>query len=296
MKQPFYRNNMIPFRTFVLLITISLCLFIACNGNSAGRPTGNTGETTTRPEVTQNDEIIPEEKAPQINTIDSVLERMRKAVRELKSYQAKIKHTVRQPLLDSTTVRKGSLYYKKDATGSKLRLDFDTLRQDDGREQPQKEQVFFDGVWLIRIDYQLKRVEYRQLAEPNKPLEPLDLATDYLPIVGFADIEELKSGFDIRLIDNNSDKSNKVIHLQLKPRSNSRYKDDYSRVDLWLDKLLFLPVKIVAVSNQDQIQELEFSSRSINKKLNNSLFRVEIPDGFSKNVIELNKASGKSGQ
>jgi outer membrane lipoprotein-sorting protein len=292
MKQVLYKNNMTLFKKLIMMLAISLSLFIACNGDSTVRPTDDISETTYRRDVDKDDKTVREEKIPETNTIDSVLERMRKAVKELTSYQAKIKHTFRQPLLDSQTVRKGSLYYKKDAAGSKLRINFDTLKQDEGIEQNQKEQVLFDGVWLIRINYQLKKVEYRQLAEPNAPLEPLDLTADYLPIVGFTDIEDLKSHFKIILADKNSGKSNKNIHLQLKTRGNSRYKDDYSSIELWLDRKLFLPARIVAVSNQDEIQEIEFYSQSINKKLSNSLFQV----GFSKNIIKLENDPGKSGR
>jgi len=267
---------------FVFLVTISLCCSIACTGGMT----------------------VKEKEKPKANPVDSILERLGETVAELKSYQAKIKHTFRQPLLESETVRKGRLYYKKEAARSKLRLDFDTLKQDDNKEQAYREQVFFDGVWLVRIDYQLKRVEYRQLAEPNAPLEVLDLAGGYLPMVGFAKTEDLKKQFDITLVEQARSKSNEPIHLRLQVKNNSIYKNDYSAIDLWLDAKLFLPVKIVTISSQDETQMLEFYNQSVNvgrhpaeKKLSDGIFQVEIPDGFSKNVIELkHKVTGESRQ
>ena len=169
MRPALQMNSMTPLRIFVLLVTISMCCSVACT-----------------------DTTVQAKKAPETSRIDIALEKMRQATEGLKYYQAKIKHIFRQPLLESETIRKGRLYYKEEAGRTKVRLDFDTLKQDDAKEQKYREQILFDGVWLVRIDYQLKRVEYRQLAEPNTPRKAFELAGDYLPIAGLSKIEDLK--------------------------------------------------------------------------------------------------------
>jgi len=265
MKQTLQTSSRIPAKT-VLLATISLCCFVACTG---GTPAGVVEET------------------PEVNAVDSILKRLGQTSKGLKSYQAKIKHTFSQPLLDSETVRTGRLYYKKEAESSKVRLDFETLKQDDAKEQAYREQVLFDGVWLVRIDYQLKRAEYRQLAEPNSPMKTLDLATGYLPIAGLTKIEDLKKRFDITLITQSPSKSNESIHLRLQTKTGSGYKEAYSAIDLWLDTKPFLPTRILYISSQDETEEWEFYNQNTKKKLSDSIFQVEIPDGFSKNIIKL---------
>ncbi len=270
--------NILPAKLFVLLVTASLCCFIGCTGETI-----ITEQKT--PEENRTDSI--EEETLELNSVDSILERLRQTITGLKSYQAKIKYTSRQPLLESETVRKGRLYYTKETQRSKLRLDFNTIKQDDAKEQAYREQVFFDGVWLVRVDYQLKRVEYRQLAEPNMPIEPLDLAAGYLPIVGFAKIKDMKKQFDITLLEQPSRNSREPIHLRLQVKNGSRYKDTYSHIELWLDTKLFLPARILAVSSQDETEELEFYSQNLKKKLSDSIFQVEIPNSFSKNIIDL---------
>jgi outer membrane lipoprotein-sorting protein len=274
MKQYLQTNSTIPAKT-VLLATISLCCFVACTG---GTPT-------------------EAKKAPEANAVDSILKRLEQASLGLKYYQAEIKHTFSQPLLDSETLRTGRLYYKQEAKSSKVRLDFETLKQDDAKEQAYREQVLFDGVWLMRIDYQLKRAEYRQLAEPNSPMKALDLASGYLPIAGLTKTEDLKKRYVITLVPQSSSKSSEPIHLRLQAKTDSGYKEAYSIIDLWLDTKLFLPTRIVYKSGQDETEEWEFYNQNIKKKLSDSIFQVEIPDGFSKNVIKLKqKATGKSRQ
>ena len=274
MKLALQMNNITLPKILVSLVTISLCCSIACT-----------------------DTTIQEKKAPETNHINVILEQMRQAIEGLKYYQAKIKHTFRQPLLESETIRKGRLFYKEEAGRTKVRLDFDTLKQDDAKEQKYREQVLFDGVWLVRIDYQLKRAEYRQLTEPNAPRKAFELAGDYLPIAGLSKIEDLKKRFDITFANRPSDKSKDPIHLQLKAKAGSGYKETYSTIDLWLDAKLFLPAKIAYMSDQDETDQWEFFSQKTGKKLKDSVFQVEIPDGFSKNVIELKqKATGKSRQ
>lgn len=268
MKQILQTSSTIPAKT-VLLATISLCCFVACTG---GTPAGV-------------------EETRDVNAVDSILKRLGQTSMGLKSYQAKIKHTFSQPLLDSETVRRGRLYYKKEAESSKVRLDFETLKQDDAKEQAYREQILFDGVWLVRIDYQLKRAEYRQLAEPNSPMKALDLANGYLPIAGLTKIEDLKKRFDIALITQFSSKSKEPIHLRLQAKTGSGYKEAYSAIDLWLGTKPFLPTRIVYKSSQDETEVWEFHNQNIKKKLSDSIFQVEIPDGFSKNVIELKQTA-----
>ena len=87
-------------------------------------------------------------------TLDDVLERLSQETSKLQSYQCKVKYLfIQDPeLLDSRTLRNGVLYYKKDKDGSRIRVNFDTLKQDDDKEQKQKQQFMFDGVWLTRLD------------------------------------------------------------------------------------------------------------------------------------------------
>ena len=231
--------------------------------------------------------VEPKEK--RANPVDVVLTQLSQKTKQLKSYQALVEYKFIQPVFESTTLRKGALYYAKSGKKSKLRLNFSTLKQDDEKEQKYREEFIFDGVWLAQINYQIKQVIMRQLAEPNKPMDAFVLASRNLPIVGFARIEDLRKQFEIKLVDQKGSDRQDFIQLHLKVKPDSKYKDKYTSIDFWIDKKLGLPAKITAVSTEEDIYQIKLLKPKVNKKLSKNIFDVEIPKGFGKETIPLKK-------
>ena len=239
---------------------------------------------------------VPKPKAADCNSLEVVLRQLKQRTRNLKSYQCRIEYLVRQPEYESQSLRRGQLYYKKAEKSSRLRINFQTLRQDDDEEQEYIEQYIFDGQWLTRIDYQIKKVEKRQLFEPNEPNEPteaFDIISEYFPIVGFSKVEDLSKQFEIRLLSPKDCPPDEFAHLHFKVKPQSVYKDDYKSVDFWVDRKLHLPVKIVAVSTEKDVFELRFLDPKVNKKIDNKVFDFKLPPGFAKpEIIPLKKKTG----
>jgi len=250
---------------FILLIVVSACW------------AGCSAKTTS---------VEPKEK--QANPVDVVLNQLSRRTKQLKFYEARVEYKVIQPVFESTTLRKGALYYAKSGRKSKLRADFKTLKQDDEKEQKYREEFIFDGVWLTRINYQIKQVSMHQLAEPNKPVDAFELAGRNLPIVGFAKIEDLKKQFDIKLVQQDGEQA-EDIHLNLKVKSDSIYKDDYVSIDFWIDKKLGLPARINAVSTEQDIYQIKLLKPKVNKQMEQSIFDFNVPKGFGKEIIPLKK-------
>ncbi len=232
----------------------------------------------------------------QADAVDVVLKQLSLKTKQLKSYQAQVEYKFIQPVFESTTLRKGELHYAMSGKKSKLRINFSTLKQDDEKEQKFHEEFIFDGVWLAQINYQTKQVIMRQLAEPNKPVGAFELAGRNLPIVGFTKIEDLKKQFDIKLVDQDKmtapvipteAKIQDFIQLHLKVKPDSKYKDKYTAIDFWIDKKLYLPARVVAVSTEEDIYQIKLLKPKVNKKLDMNIFDVEIPIGFGKEIIPL---------
>jgi len=260
-------NEKIIMRVFFLLLAaVNTCLAAGCTGNLAGS----------------------EAERADANSVEVVLERLKKQTAELKSYQGQIEYRFSQPLLESETLRKGVLYYQKSEGKSALRINFQMLKQDDEEEQKYIEQYIFDGVWLTHIDYQIKEVKRYQRAEPNEPVDALELAGENFPIIGFSKVEELKKEFEIKLVEQQGGGAEDFIQLHLKVKVDSIYKDDYTSIDFWIDKKLYLPAKIVAVSTEEDIYQIKFLKAKVNKKLDEKVFEVKIPRGFGKEIIPLN--------
>ncbi len=232
---------------------------------------------------------IPGQK--QVDAVEVVLKQLNLKTKQLKSYQAQVEYKFTQPAFESTSLRKGELFYTASGEKSKLRVNFGTLKQDDEKEQKFREEFIFDGVWLAQINYQTKQVIMRQLAEPNKPVDAFELAARNLPIVGFTGIEDLRKQFEIKLVDQKGGNQDDFIQLHLKVKPDSKYKDKYTTIDFWIDKKLYLPASVVAISTEEDIYRIKLVNPKVNKKLSNDIFDVDIPKGFGKEIIPLKKSS-----
>lgn len=278
----------------VLLLTVSNCWAGGCK------------ESLT---IQQPEKVKPD-------PVEVVLKQLNQKTAELKSYQAQVEYRFTQPLFDeSETLRKGVLYYARfDKKKSKLRINFQTLKQDDEEEEKYAVQYIvldgvylsgpddqFEGTWLVHIDYELKGVKYYQIAEvkdPNEPVDVFDLASRNLPMIGFTKIEDLKKQFEVTLVKQKKGKREDFIQVHLKVKPNSVYKDDYVFIDFWIDKKLGLPAKVVAVSTepatepveQKDISEIKFLKPKLNKRIDKKVFDFKIPKGFGKpEIIPLKK-------
>jgi outer membrane lipoprotein-sorting protein len=219
--------------------------------------------------------------------VDKILKNLQSAADNLRSYQCGVEYLFSQPVLESKTLRTGTLYYARFGDGSKLRINFDTLTQDDGPQQNYKECYIFDGQWLTHIDYQIKQVQKRQLAEANEPIDAFELVKRNFPIIGFSKTEDLKKNFDVNLLGD----SNGLIHLYMKVKPDSIYKDDYVSVDVWIDTAKSgLPDKITATNTNGDIYEIRFVEPKVNEPISDKVFEVTIPAGFGRpEIIPLNK-------
>jgi len=257
---------------FVLLSTVGTCWAGGCVGNSAA----------AEPEVGISD-----------NLVDAILGQLNQSTAELKSYQSRIEYRFSQPILESETVRKGILYYQRAGERSALRINFQTLKQDDEVEEEYIEQYIFDGVWLTHIDYQIKEVKRYQQAEPNEPVDAFDLAKENFPIIGFSKTDELEEQFEIKLIKQQGVCAEDFVGLHLKVKPDSIYKDDYASIEFWIDRKLSLPAKIVAVSTEEDIYEIKLLDAKVNEGIDAQVFEVDPPEVFGEEVILLKQKGDK---
>jgi len=259
--------------SIILLLTSGVCL------------AGKDAESSTSCQAKDTD----------VNSVDVVLEQLRQRMAKVQSYQADVEYRYKQPLLESESLRKGVFYYAKFGQRSKLRVNFQTLKQDQEKEQQYVEHFIFDGVWLMYIDHQTKQSKMYQLVEPNKPADVFEMASKNLPMIGFTKIEDLKKHFEIKLVEPTKDEEKNLIHLQLKTRPASTYKDRYSSIDFWIDRKLTLPAKVLAVTTEPEppfsdVYEIKLLKPKVDQKVDNKLFELTIPDGFSKpEVVPLKK-------
>ena len=227
--------------------------------------------------------------ASEPNALDKVLQNLQDRATELKTYRVNMDYVFKQPLLESQQRRTGALYYAKFDSRSSLRIDFQTLQQDEEKPQAYRQQYLFDGVWLLEVDYQLESATRRQLAEPNKPLDAFSLASKHVPVLGFSKVEDLRKQFEIELVAEPPAQPAPRQHLHLKVKPDSVYKDDYTSIDFWIDRQTGLPAEVKAVTPEEDVYEIKLTDPKVNLEVDRKLFQPDIPRSFSMQAIPLAK-------
>jgi outer membrane lipoprotein-sorting protein len=269
-------------------ITVALVLAFAfmagqCSGVSEpNRPAA--GSPTT----------VPVPAPADVNSVRIVLDKLQEQVSNLKSYQCKIDYVFSQPVFQSTERRKGTLQYARMDGRSYLYIDFTTLQYDQNPEQKKREQYLFDGVWLTYIDHESRNVQRRQVSEPNAPADAFALASKRVPIMGFAKVEDLEKQFDIERVPLAADASIYKLHMKVKP--DSVYKDDYTTMDVEVDKKQGLPSKIRAVTPDKDVYEISLTESKVNETIPRSTFEIGYPKDFSVETVPLEKGRSSQGQ
>lgn len=215
-----------------------------------------------------------------INSASRLVQAVNENIDSIKSYNAHVEYLFEQPLFESSTLRKGRLYFERagadDANSDRLAVNFRTVKQDDQQEQLHRERYVFDGVWLTHIDYKLEQIEKRQLASPNKPADVFELASRNFPIIGFSKFENLEKDFDMSL---ERSRMRGTFHLVMKVRDDSDY-DEYKKMEVWINKKNLLPGKIIAFTKDDDVYNMRFFAPEINSKIPERVFDTEPPPGF----------------
>jgi len=270
------------------LIFLAACL---CAGAAACKTKHSTGCPQTSQKNSKTDPNTPQKETAENDKIDKILSRLHESAARLKTYHAEILYLfIQEPeLLDSRSLRKGELFYKKDESGSKLRVSFNTLKQDDGADEKQIEHFIFDGVWLTKIDFQLEKVDFYQQVPKDEPIDVFEFISHRFPLLGFTPTVLLRKQFHISLIPPKEVNSSVFKGLRLIPKKNSIYKTDYAHISFWLDTNSFLPAKIAAESTKGDIYDIQLLESKVNKKMENVVFRLETPKHFSQNRVPLNK-------
>lgn len=279
----FIRFGRVSFLLLLIVAVMSVCWAGSCD----------VADVQKTPAADQ-DESVTEvgDKCPDKLSVDEIIEKLRLSNKKLKSYSAKIEYLlVADPvMINSKTLRKGNIYYRKDKKRSDLLISFNTIKENDAPAEKDLEIFLFDGVYLRIFDFQNKTINTYQKTEKDKPQDAFDLIGTEFPMIGFTKTDSLQREFHISLVEDPNTPKN-VISLLLKVKKGSIYEDEYKTIRFWIDKKTFLPARVVATaaSTEGDIYDIKLLDISANKKLPKGIFKVETGDDFSENMHPLKK-------
>ncbi len=216
-------------------------------------------------------------------TVEQMVQRIQTAGQELTSFQATLAYEVNQPEMESCQLRKGSIAYQRDPNQSNLRVDFNTLQQDDMPEEICKEIFYFDGIWLNHLNYDVKSLTQRQMTPEDQAADAFELAGQSMPLVGFTDMGELARHFDLSPVELGEQSPRLGLLLEVKPDSD--YSKEYTQLTFEIDPQWWLPTKVVAIAPVGDVHTIIFTDVTHNQPIDPNVFLVKVPLGFDKEVI-----------
>ncbi|HBG27536.1 MAG: hypothetical protein A2Y10_15610 [Planctomycetes bacterium GWF2_41_51] len=198
------------------------------------------------------------------------IEKLNHSAKDLKNLTADIEYIHSQPLFDTQTIRTGKISYTKDVNSGALRINFQTLKQDDSKQQKYKEDYIFDGMKLTRIDYQGKSAITEQYST-DKQIEPLELVQDYFPIIGLSNPQEITQEYDAAINGNT---------LKLTPKEGSKFYNTYKQIEVTIDSKLNLPVNFKASTTENEEIIIKLSRIDTSNTIKKEVFEISIPADF----------------
>lgn len=208
--------------------------------------------------------------AAEPNEAIKTIQKLNQSAAILKNLTTEVEYIHAQPLFETQTIRTGKIYYTKDANNGSLRINFQTLKQDDSKQQNYKEDYVFDGMKLTRIDYQSKSAITEQYST-DKPIEPLELVQDYFPIIGLSNPQEMTQEYEIKVEGGN---------LKLIPKENSKFYNTYKQIEITIDSKLDLPVNFKALTVEGEEITIKLGRIDTSNKIKKEVFEISIPADF----------------
>jgi outer membrane lipoprotein-sorting protein len=77
--------------------------------------------------------------------------------------------------------------------------------------------------------------------------------------------------------------------LLLVTKPESRFAEQYKKIDFWIDARQVLPSRILTASTEGDIYDISFVDAVVNKTIDAAVFVPTIPDGFTQNKQPLDE-------
>ncbi len=189
----------------------------------------------------------PERRSSADASVDQILDALNQTGKSLKDFDAKVRLTEGDPSLADYVTRAGKIWLQKsDAETGKIHVLFD--KKIAGRiAEEKKTEYLLDGEWLTDRDYDKKLETKRQILKPGEKMNLFKLGEGPFPLLIGQDKQEVHKQFDVALVKPAKDDPANSLHLQLKPKPDTRLARHFSTIDVWVDRKIQFPVRIDTV-------------------------------------------------
>jgi hypothetical protein len=213
--------------------------------------------------------------------VDRILDRLEVKGQTIKGLRSSLtyKYVTVEPVEDEQ-VKEGELLFARTEPNSKFLVVFKKTRAG-GVVRDTGEYFLFDGRWLTERNDKAKTIIKREICRPGEKTDPFRIGQGPFPLPFGQKREDLLKNFRIALEDFTLGDPRHSDHLKCIPLPDTELAARYSRVELYVDRALELPVRIVTESARDGNRiEVDFKDVDVNEAPAGSRFSLDEPKDF----------------
>jgi hypothetical protein len=199
-------------------------------------------------------------------------------------------YVVLNPSLGDTETRTGYVKYQKDNPKdfTRFRIHFDTLQQSDGPRVTELKDYAFgpdkDGTqWMSIADFANKKLQQLQVARAGETVDPLKIGEGPFPIPFGQKTQDVLKCCDVTTRPPKAGDPPNTDYIRLIPKPDFRRKLNFATMDMWVDRNMALPVKIVSTADNKTATTVTFAKDQIqlNQKMDPADFKLIRPAGWT---------------
>jgi outer membrane lipoprotein-sorting protein len=227
--------------------------------------------------------------------VATTLDRLEAKGRDIKGVKCRViyRYVTVEPI-ESAQEKQGELWFARGEPNARFCVHFQKLIAD-GVEKDTGEYFAFDGQWLTERNDRSKTIVRREMVRPGEHIDPFEIGKGPFPLPFGQKRAEILKNFRVTLEKFTLGDPLQSNHLHCVPLPDSALAGRFSRVEMYVDKKLELPIRIVTerLSDGNRI-EVDFKNIDTNEAPAGSRFVIEQPKDFEVTVEPL-KADQKTG-
>jgi outer membrane lipoprotein-sorting protein len=242
-----------------------------------------------------------EDKAASKVDLGEVLSRVEGRLTKLHTFRAEMEYQVDQVLLDSRTVRHGTMYYAQDSNTVAFRVNFRDWSQYDLEEEESaeiepvkyQEDYIFDGQWLSVRNEQRKSLRRVEVSKGKVDPNMFRLGKGPVPLPFALKKDDVLKEFKVEEVEPTAADPNETRHLVLTPRETSSVLKRYKRYEMWVSVKNWVPVQVLLVSQENEVTRVRWTVIELDMKLDKDVFVVPVVGSdWSVEVVPLARQGG----
>jgi outer membrane lipoprotein-sorting protein len=222
--------------------------------------------------------------------VASILDRLEAKGKAIKGVKCRViyRYVTIEPI-ESAQTKEGDLWYARGEPNAKFSVHFQKLIAD-GIEKPTGEYFAFDGQWLTERNDRSRTIVRREMVRPGEHIDLFEIGKGPFPLPFGQKRADILKNFKVSLEKFTLGDPLKTDHLHCVPLPNSALADRYSRVEMYIERSLDLPIRIVTerLSDGNRI-EADFKDIDTNDAPAGSRFVIEQPKDYEVTVEPLAK-------